>query len=404
MFTEILKLNDTLLTAFGWDNPPGTNDLQIVYLKFDSSLNILDLKTIGSATYGEIIRRAKINFDNEIICVGRAHDFVNIDDQNFFYKLSLNGDSIYSAYFGDTAYLSYENLFDFIQLNDTSGYYLFGHGYFSSFPYSSSYVYKTDNNAIVDTMIYLNGGYINTIQKINNNSFIRVTATDSLFPSTSPNTNLLVEYYDYGLNKINSILLGLKDTSDTEGINTIAMHNKKIYIGGTSNYSGPWEPDPVFFYLAQIDSIGNVNWEKAYSHNDDNLNMYFVRIANDGGILLGGTRYNDQTSNGQERDIYVIKLDSLGNSVTGINEQPAVQVHDVVVYPNPAQDVIKIQSSVQFYAVEFALYDATGRKALEKKINKNASVSVSHLQQGLYFYRVKDKEGKTVGGKIVIGD
>ncbi len=76
----------------------------------------------------------------------------------------------------------------------------------------------------------------------------------------------------------------------------------------------------------------------------------------------------------------------------------------IFISPNPAQDVIKIQSSVQFYAVEFVLYDATGRKALEKKINKNASISVSHLQPGLYFYRVKDKDGKTVGGKIVIGE
>lgn len=71
------------------------------------------------------------------------------------------------------------------------------------------------------------------------------------------------------------------------------------------------------------------------------------------------------------------------------------------IYPNPAKDIIHISTIKNFFTASITLYDVTGRKVLDKKLNKTASLNVSHMQSGIYFYEVRDKEGRAVYGKVV---
>ncbi len=397
----IIEINDSILAVIGSARTVTTNELQLYYAKIDKNLNILDEKFYGSPIINEYyFLTARKSFSNEIITIGNTSDTINFDRQIVVYKLSLDGDSLNSYYFGNPAPGFSDNGTDILEFPDTSGYLVC-----SNMVGLGQVIHKLDFSGNVDTSVVLDTSFdAMHAEFVSANNFIVFNSGYDPYPET----DLKVAKFDLTFNKLNTISFGKTDTIDSGWVQSIGVHDSNnIYLGAVSNWQYTPYPNPQeknFFCVAKINSSMQISWIKYYSKNNDYLNLFKVIATKDGGVLILGTRYNSLLNGPYESDIYILKLDSLGNFVTGINDPPigGLQVHDVIVYPNPAQDVIKIQSSLQFYAAEFVLYDATGRKALEKKINKNASISVSHLPRGLYFYRVKDKEGGTVGGKIIL--
>jgi len=396
---SITKLSDSLFIAFGTKQISSTNDAQILYIKFDNNLNILQEKTFGHPFYTDQVHKAKINLQNEFMIVGYAIGFPDL--QIFFYRATLDGDSLESFYLGD----SFHNEFgwDVLQLPDTSGYLIFSIGWASMSPFVHNEILEINNSGVLDTVVIIEDSHIIVSARwISDSTF--VTASSGYNPNGPDfSFDLFPHKYDLNFNLLADTLMGPTDTTEIEAPNAIDfIDTNKIFIGGTINYqSNYWGVDPAYFYLIKFDSNIIPQWEKVISHNDDYLNLYKVLATNDGGILLAGTRYNDLTSGLYERDIYVIKIDSLGNFVTGINEQPGLQVHEVIVYPNPVQDAINIKSTINFSASQFILYDVAGRQVIKKDFNKSASFPVKQINAGIYFYQIKSKEGKIEYGKLI---
>ncbi|HKR04109.1 MAG TPA: SBBP repeat-containing protein [Bacteroidia bacterium] len=96
----------------------------------------------------------------------------------------------------------------------------------------------------------------------------------------------------------------------------------------------------------------------------------------------------------------IITINVVLPNTTNIIEQTANE-NGVIVYPNPAQDLIQINSTIDFPATEIILFDASGREVMEKKFNKSAAFSVKHLTAGIYFYKIKDAKGNEVRGKVM---
>ncbi|GEM_PF-5368569 len=103
---------------------------------------------------------------------------------------------------------------------------------------------------------------------------------------------------------------------------------------------------------------------------------------------------------------------------TTINEFEIHQI-DISVFPNPAIEEFKIHPGLavtRFKVKEVELVNILGETVLKSEIKNPKSfgrhwlvegdaeiiISVRTLPRGLYFYRVKDKEGGTVGGKIIL--
>jgi len=68
---------------------------------------------------------------------------------------------------------------------------------------------------------------------------------------------------------------------------------------------------------------------------------------------------------------------------------PAAVTAAFSLYPNPFEEQLNIQLSEMDSIGELQLYNATGQLILKKTINSNQSISVSHLQSGLYFYSIQ---------------
>ena len=77
--------------------------------------------------------------------------------------------------------------------------------------------------------------------------------------------------------------------------------------------------------------------------------------------------------------------DFLPNMFVGIEDTPQTSI---VIYPNPASDLLNIKSDTPIYG--FELYDALGRLVLSKTemFNNESVIDVSSLTRGLYFIKL----------------
>lgn len=96
-------------------------------------------------------------------------------------------------------------------------------------------------------------------------------------------------------------------------------------------------------------------------------------------------------------------IDDLGlkmPSGVGISEQSKLEF---TVGPNPASDHLIIGNTVQAKNI-FSLYDLTGRKVMEEKIeNTSTTINISSFPIGLYIYSIKDENNTALKtGKLMI--
>jgi len=95
-------------------------------------------------------------------------------------------------------------------------------------------------------------------------------------------------------------------------------------------------------------------------------------------------------------------------SMAGVANPDFTGVHDVIidnsvrVYPNPAKDVLYIETT-QPEETEFTLYAVTGKAVAKKNILGHDMLDVSVLPAGIYFYVLRDAGGKVIkNGKITL--
>src|SRR5690606_4541328 len=74
------------------------------------------------------------------------------------------------------------------------------------------------------------------------------------------------------------------------------------------------------------------------------------------------------------------------------------------MYPNPANDLIKIESTVPKEELDISIVDVTGRTVLNKKAEiKNYTSDVElNLANGVYILKITNKQQKTISKKLII--
>jgi len=93
-------------------------------------------------------------------------------------------------------------------------------------------------------------------------------------------------------------------------------------------------------------------------------------------------------------------VDTCGN-MTGISESQVQS--EVLVYPNPASDVVTFQFSGDQQSHELIIYDAFGKEAWRGETNESSlAISVQKFGQGIFFYSVIEENGASSKGKFLI--
>ncbi|NOY49428.1 MAG: T9SS type A sorting domain-containing protein [Chlorobi bacterium] len=129
--------------------------------------------------------------------------------------------------------------------------------------------------------------------------------------------------------------------------------------------------------------------------------MNSVLATNDGGCLLGGSKYDYENTNELERDIYILKLNNQG-LLTSTEENNSNLMHEAIVFPNPGTTKFNIRVAAQYPESTVELYNINGELILKNEIiGKSAEIETSFLKTGTYIYKIYNKSGLFETGKWI---
>lgn len=198
-------------------------------------------------------------------------------------------------------------------------------------------------------------------------------------------------------------LLGPADTLNYPGFysNIDFVDVDKIYYAGTKNLPiGYFTQVDSWFLLNKFNSNLELQWQKFYG-GDANFNLWELIATQDGGCLMAGTRY-DYLTQTNLRDTYILKVNEDG-LIVGTGEEPGeLTAQDAIVYPNPGNEFIKVQSGPQVNGALFELFNLSGNLVLSTTLDERMeTINTGAVKPGTYPYRVTYQNNIVANGKWV---
>jgi hypothetical protein len=87
-----------------------------------------------------------------------------------------------------------------------------------------------------------------------------------------------------------------------------------------------------------------------------------------------------------------------GGIPTGVDD---IKNAVVAVYPNPATESVTFMWKDNYNGLDLEIYQMTGARVLAQKAFSGKLVPVSHLENGVYFYKLKDGSQTLFSGKMI---
>ena len=201
-----------------------------------------------------------------------------------------------------------------------------------------------------------------------------------------------------------SLLMGKSTSDELEAFRGISFDDHNIYYGGSSGFDAntfPFTPLQNEYIISRFNRNMEKQYTKYFTLFQNHIVQYkTLQTKGEESILLIGTAYDFVNNrNHKQRDIYIVKLDSSGNEVTGFADE-ILPEEDFMIYPNPGNDYLEI-SLPNAVRGTFALYDIRGRLLLEETFSQQLRIATGHLPSGIYVYRLRDGQGRRHYGKWI---
>jgi len=156
----------------------------------------------------------------------------------------------------------------------------------------------------------------------------------------------------------------------------------KLTMDGTDYF--PWKLSPISPSTgATRNSTNDVdNFEKIKVDNPISNDVYTATITHKGTLSGGSQNYSLVITGGILTDL-------------SVEEQDALKT-DIVIYPNPANDIVTIKSRTTSQFKNYKIIDNIGRVALEGNFESNSNtpqINVSQISKGIYHLMVFSETG-----------
>ena len=164
----------------------------------------------------------------------------------------------------------------------------------------------------------------------------------------------------------------------TEGGYIVSGRSMSMDGEVTGNH-GSWD-----YWIIKLTANGNLSWQKCFGGSWDDI-AFSIKQTTDGGYIVAGRSGSfdgDVTGNHAYGDVWIVKLKNFG---VGIEE--ASRVRGLNVWPNPAQDVLFVESDV---AKDVVILNVTGEIVMRTEIVGKEGLEVSGLPTGVYWVRDVD--------------
>lgn len=150
-----------------------------------------------------------------------------------------------------------------------------------------------------------------------------------------------------------------------------------------------------FFILTIFSSYGQNTFELLISNPVDEQPRDGVQLDN-GDFIFPLAARDDYYSNYYTR---IIKISSSGQVVNEIQ----IDNHNALIYPNPGNDLLIVESGSQISGYEFILSDINGKTLIHHRIDQQRMQFVtSNLPAGLYAWRIIGNQKIIDSGRWII--
>jgi hypothetical protein len=364
------------------------------YLKLNSNLEIEDEKllNIPNSRWFSYMNSI-IDSDTNLVITGyttRLDETNNYNNDAFFYKVNINGDSLKSNFYTSSIPLYFS--FDIIESRDSSMYYAFVSHFESTSGGQKLILNKNLDSLEIHSIPMGIYDFYSPTYIIENEILLCGKGSpdqSELYALNVISINVQTELIHY-----NHFEIGGSMRDHPAMYNGVSKFEDNIYVGGTSNmdYMNPfWSSFDSWFHLVKINPDISPMWEYWYG-GDAYYFLYSILATNDGGCIMVGNRY-DYEAQDQERDIYVVKVDSNG-LITWTQEIP-IDKPETTVYPNPGTNQLNIKTTGS--EMDFELLNINGQVVIRQRLDDNSSIiNAESIKSGIYFYRLIDKKNKIV--------
>ncbi len=312
----------------------------------------------------------------------------------FLFRFSDNGDSLdYRIYTGSTSADSAGMVQDLTYNYDSTAYWL--HTHFAHYdPLGpESQCIEVDFNLQQTEVLYYPRWFCDHLSaKLLPDGNLVAGSKSSIPFYNPPNTysmNFLMAYkLDTGFRVLDSCYItNPRSKNRTSNCALDYYSPDNIYLVGEDSTSLSTYPNYYnYIAIARMDQNLNLISEK-YFGGDAHYASASVTACSDGGMLLTCTRY-DYLMQDEERDIYIVKLDTSYFPV-GNTEIEIGNLHNAILYPNPGNEVINIRTSLKETC--FELYNLNGIVVLRESINNLiTTLNTENLLPGMYTWQIKD--------------
>ena len=199
---------------------------------------------------------------------------------------------------------------------------------------------------------------------------------------------------------INSRLLTDKDRKTWVGMREgmDIDDDGNIFIAGEVDWVPEFFPQSYdYIYLAKMDSNLNVLTER-YLGGDSFYGIMSMITTTDGGMAIGGYKYDYTVNDWGDKDAFLIKTDA--DLMVGTNEHATIPVHSALVYPNPGTGTMNIRTTEKGSVLK--LYNLSGKQMLQQKISDLITqVDCNNLTNGVYVWKLYKNNREIDHGKWI---
>jgi hypothetical protein len=370
------------------------NTSKLWYLKLTSNLEIEDEKLlcVPDGVWFSYLNSI-IDSDTNFVITGyttRTDSVQGYHNDPAFYKMSLEGDSINSNFLYEPTKMRYA--YDLLEDTSNTQYFAFVSRFENTSAGQKLILTKEfDSLSLEPVPLGITDYYSPTYL---NDTSIVICGLGTPDQSELYSLNVISVNFENQLIGYNHFEIGENMRDHPAMYNGVTKNENNIYIGGTSNldYSNPfWSTFDSWFHLVKINPDITPIWEYWYG-GDAYYFLYSILATNDGGCIMVGNRFDYETQN-QERDIYIIKVDSNG-LITWTQEIPINKTVSTV-YPNPGSNQLNIK--INNKELNFELINLNGQVVIRQIVNNNLNIiNTESLKSGIYFYRLIDKKTKAI--------
>lgn len=184
-----------------------------------------------------------------------------------------------------------------------------------------------------------------------------------------------------------------------DGIESVFVVNDQYFILTASSLSGisgeKTESARGFsdYWMLAVDSTGNIMWQKAVGGTDRDGSMNTIKVGSGRFIVCGDSQSGisgDKTLPciGMS-DFWIVEFEV----ETGISEYYTGK-HIVKAYPNPAEDILKIETGTNASISELYIIDICGKTVRALIVNGSTEeVDIRDLPAGVYILKTRISDG-----------